>query len=134
MVRGTDRLIMDIWTLELTRCCKRQLNDSCELMSHSSKLLRGYCGQMRCCDRLMTGSCGKVTAGACKQPSGWRPKSSVKFGDGGTHGTHRVSVVQRSLLKIIFVHEAQMSKNGIVPDLFALTLVNFRHISIVKLL
>ena len=33
---------------------------------------------------IMRGSCGKVRAGACKHPSGWRPKFSVKFGDGGT--------------------------------------------------
>ena len=100
-------------------------------MSHSDKLRRGYYGQMRSCGRLRRGSCGNVRAGACKHPSGWRPKFSVKLSDGGTHGTHRASLVQRSLLKIIFVYEAQISKNGIIPDLFGLTLVNFRNISIV---
>ena len=77
-MRGTDRLMMD---LRLTRYCKRQVNDSCELMSHSHKLLRGYYGQIRCCDRL---SCGEVRAGACKHPSGSQPKFSVKYGNGGT--------------------------------------------------
>ena len=106
--------------LRLTRCCKRQVNDSCELMSHSDKLL--YYGQMRCCDRLMRGSSGEVRAGACKHPSGWRPKFSVKYGNGGTTVT----------TKIIFVYDAQISQNGIIPDLFVLTLVTFRHNSIVK--
>ena len=81
VVRGTGRLMMD---LRLTQCCKRQVNDSCELMSHPDKLLRGYYGQMRCCHRLMRGSCGEVRAGTCKHPSGWRPKFLVKYGNGGT--------------------------------------------------
>ena len=42
--------------------------------------------------------------------------------------------VQLSLLKILFVYDAQISQNGIIPDLFALTLVTFRHNSIVKVL
>ena len=41
-----------------------------------------------------------------------------------------VTEVQRSLLKIIFVYEAQISQNGIIPDLF----LNFRHNSFVKTL
>ena len=69
---------------------------------------------MRCCDRLIRG---------------WRLQAPqrlatkiFRFGDEGTHGTNYVSLVQRSLLKIIFVYEAQISDNGIIPDLFALTL------------
>ena len=123
-MRGTDRLMM---TLELIRCCKKktkqkQMNDSSELMSHSDKLLRGYYGQMRCYDRLMRHSCRKVRTGACKHASGWQPKFSVTFCDGGTHDTHLVILVQRSLFKLILVYEAQISQNGIIPDLFGLTL------------
>ena len=110
--------------LRLTQCCKRQVNDSCELMSHSDKLLRGYYGQMRCCDRLMRDSCEEVRAGACKHPSGWRPKFSVKYGNGGT------TVTTKNFIRF----DAQISQNGIIPDLFALTLVTFRHNSIVKVL
>ena len=47
--------------------------------------------------------------------------------------SNTVRGVQRSL-KIIFVYDAQISQNGIIPDLFALTLVTFRHNSIVKVL
>ena len=93
-------------------------------MSHSDKLLRGYYGQMRCCDRLMRSSCGKVRAGRCKHPIGWRPKSSVKFGDGGTTVTTKNYIRLRSTNFL----------EWITPYFFALILVNFRHISIVKVL
>ena len=42
--------------------------------------------------------------------------------------------VQWSLLKVIFAFEAQISQNRIILDLFALTLITFRHNSIVKVL
>ena len=48
--------------------------------------------------------------------------------------SNTVTGVQPSLLKILFVYDAQISQNGIIPDLFALTLVTFRHNSIVKVL
>ena len=73
---------------------------------------------------MMRGSCGDVRAGACKHPSGWRPNFQ----------SNTVTGVQRSLLKIIFVYEAQISQNGVIPGLSALTLVTFRHNSIVKVL
>ena len=170
------RLMMD---LRLTRCCKRQVNDSCELMSHSDKLLRGYYGQMRCCDRLMRGCCGEVRAGARKHPSGWRPKFSVQYGNGGTTVTTKnyirlrctnliglryqpknsfflcftkIKAWLKNLNGLIFwdwnsfylcknwsfeigtLFISAKIQNGIRPDLFALTLVTFRHNSIVKVL
>ena len=72
----------------------------------------------------MRGSCGEVRAGACKHPSGWRPKFSVKYGKEGTAVT----------TKNLFVYDAQISRNGLIPDLFVLTLITFRHNSIVKVL
>ena len=37
--------------------------------------------------------------------------------------SNTVTGVQPSLLKILIVYDAQISQNGIIPDLFALTLV-----------
>ena len=121
VVRGTDRLMMD---LRLTRCCKRQVNDSCELMSHSDKLLRGYYGQMRCCDRLMRGSCGEVRAGACKHPSGWWPKFSVRYGNGGT------TVTTKNYIRLRCTNFSEWNYTRSL----CVNLVTFRHNSIVKVL